>query len=131
MTNLEFYRENPDGLAKAIDEMCDSTSPDGCIRDCISCYTKFFRDEYVEKKRKSVVVVANIAFTTDIPDYVIREGEVAVEKYAEKFREACKKSAETGFRAYGLNSEVVDITDGAIQMFTFGDEVNNEVFSDN
>lgn len=131
MTNLEFYRENPDGLAKAVVEMCDSFSPDGCINSCESCYAKFFRGEYVEKKRKSVTVVANIAFTCEIPDYIIREGEAAVEKYAQKFSEACKRVAESGLESRGFSSDEINITDGAIQMFTFGDEVSNEVLSDN
>lgn len=140
MTNLEFYRNDPEGLAKAIVNMCDNTSPNMCIHSCESCYSEFFTSEYVEKKKPSITVVANIAFTAEIPDYIIREGQAAIDKYAEKFRAACLKAAHSGVKECGWSErEGINVTDGAIQMFTFCDEnvsadervVADEVLSDN
>ena len=140
MTNLEFYRNDPEGLAKAIVNMCDNVSPNKCVHSCESCYSEFFTSEYVEKKKPSITVVANIAFTSEVPEYIIRDGQDAIDKYAERFRDACLQAAKTGLDDVGwLACSGINVTDGAIQMFTFGDEnvvadgrvVADEVLSDN
>ena len=132
MTNLEFYRNDPEGLAKAIVNMCDNTSPNMCIHSCESCYSEFFTSEYVEKKKVSVTVVANIAFTSEVPEYIIRDGQESIDKYAERFRDACLKAAHMGVKECGWSEhDGINVTDGAIQMFTFGDEEIHAVLHDN